>query len=59
MTLYMEIVADKTDHHLMLLFVKTLCPIMVLCRQYYVRKSTADFILFRGIQCMKSDILMF
>ena len=56
MTLYMEIVADKTDHHLMLLFMKTLHPIMVLCRLYYVRKSTADFILFRGIQCKKSDI---
>ena len=59
MTLYMEIVADKTDHHLMLLFMKTLHPIMVLCRLYYIRKSTADFILFRGIQCKISDILMF
>ena len=59
MMLYMEVVADHTDHHLMLLFVKKLRPIMVLCRHYYVQKSTADFILFRGIQCKKSDILMF
>ena len=42
---------------LMLLFAKTLRTVMALWWHYDVRKYTADTILFREIQCKKSDVL--
>ena len=43
----------------MFLFAKTLRMVMTLWRHYYILKYTADAILFREIQCKKTDNLMF
>ena len=61
MTLYMESVADQTDHFadVLFLFAKTLLTVLTLFRRHDVRKYTAHAILFREIQCKKMDNLMF
>ena len=53
MTLYMEPIADQTDHFANV-FVRE-----NVAYGYDVRKYTANAILFREIQCKKMDSLMF
>ena len=53
MTLYAEIAADQTDH-----FADAFVRENV-AHGYDVAKFTVDVILFREIQCKKTDILFF